>query len=351
MAATFSPSSSTCNCHFLNPALFNGSSSNSRQFINYPLQFFPKVRKFPLFKKHKFEAKIKAVNGAKAFNTTSWDEKPSEILPDGKRVYLDEQDIVTFLDPPKELIPLDPSSYNPASYLWKKISEIPEERRHRLLYLLNPRLILAAWEVAGGRYNDAKLAKMSSSNLLSGENDALSLEFWNCRKSGGPMPLGLIKYLQMNYALFCYARHYFVKMETYMEDLLSGVYAVFLNNLSASANAGVSLLARMATSSSPLYFTVKEVNEVMPTEQPCDLAYEFGDGLLNLNDYPEGFPMPAKHPWPFNDQVVIYVRHLGPGVKVGQVWQEGLALEQIPKKLCGEILMVKDYSVSNGDGS
>uniref|UniRef100_A0A803KQR2 Uncharacterized protein n=1 Tax=Chenopodium quinoa TaxID=63459 RepID=A0A803KQR2_CHEQI len=277
MAATLSPSSSTCNCHLLNPALFSGSSSISRQFINYPLQFFPKGRKFPLFKKHKFEAKIKAVNGAKAFNTTSWDEKPSEILPDGKRVYLDEQDVVTFLDPPKELIPLDPSSYNPASYLW---------------------LILAAWEVAGGRYNDAKLAKMSSSNLLSGENDALSLEFWNCRKSGGVSPL-----------------------------------------------------ARMATSSSPLYFTVKEVNEVMPTDQPCDLAYEFGDGLLNLHDYPEGFPMPAKHPWPFNDQVVIYVRHLGPGVMVGQVWQEGLALEQIPKKLCGEILMVKDYTVSNGDDS
>ncbi|XP_021720342.1 uncharacterized protein LOC110687989 isoform X2 [Chenopodium quinoa] len=325
MAATLSPSSSTCNCHLLNPALFSGSSSISRQFINYPLQFFPKGRKFPLFKKHKFEAKIKAVNGAKAFNTTSWDEKPSEILPDGKRVYLDEQDVVTFLDPPKELIPLDPSSYNPASYLWKKISEIPEERRHRLLYLLNPRLILAAWEVAGGRYNDAKLAKMSSSNLLSGENDALSLEFWNCRKSGGPMPFGLIKYLQM--AIFRKDGNIFGRL------------------------IGVSPLARMATSSSPLYFTVKEVNEVMPTDQPCDLAYEFGDGLLNLHDYPEGFPMPAKHPWPFNDQVVIYVRHLGPGVMVGQVWQEGLALEQIPKKLCGEILMVKDYTVSNGDDS
>ncbi|XP_021720343.1 uncharacterized protein LOC110687989 isoform X3 [Chenopodium quinoa] len=324
MAATLSPSSSTCNCHLLNPALFSGSSSISRQFINYPLQFFPKGRKFPLFKKHKFEAKIKAVNGAKAFNTTSWDEKPSEILPDGKRVYLDEQDVVTFLDPPKELIPLDPSSYNPASYLW---------------------LILAAWEVAGGRYNDAKLAKMSSSNLLSGENDALSLEFWNCRKSGGfYLALAFFNVLIGILILIVTWENFLTAFRT----INNRSNAFWINQIFAD---GVSPLARMATSSSPLYFTVKEVNEVMPTDQPCDLAYEFGDGLLNLHDYPEGFPMPAKHPWPFNDQVVIYVRHLGPGVMVGQVWQEGLALEQIPKKLCGEILMVKDYTVSNGDDS
>lgn len=32
--------------------------------------------------------------------------------------YLNELDVVALLDPPKELIPLDPSSYNPASYLW-----------------------------------------------------------------------------------------------------------------------------------------------------------------------------------------------------------------------------------------
>lgn len=61
-----------------------------------------------------------------------------------------------------------------------------------------------------------------------------------------------------------------------------------------STNAGLSLLARLATSSRPLYFTVKEAREVMPTEQPCDLAYEFGDGLLDLQDYPEGFPMPGE---------------------------------------------------------
>lgn len=44
----------------------------------------------------------------------------------------------------------------------------------------------------------------------------------------------------------------------------------------------------------PLYFTVRQVSEVMSTEQPCDLAYEFGDGLLDLRDFPEGFPEPGR---------------------------------------------------------
>lgn len=51
-----------------------------------------------------------------------WDDKPFEILPSGRKAYLDEHDIVTFLDPPKELIPLDPTSYNPAAYLWSVTS-------------------------------------------------------------------------------------------------------------------------------------------------------------------------------------------------------------------------------------
>lgn len=52
-------------------------------------------------------------------NKSPWDDdKPYELLPGGRRFYIDEQDIATLLDPPKELIPLDPASYNPAAYLW-----------------------------------------------------------------------------------------------------------------------------------------------------------------------------------------------------------------------------------------
>lgn len=42
---------------------------------------------------------------------------------------------------------------------------------------------------------------------------------------------------------------------------------------------------------------------------------------------------------------MVYVRRLGPGVVVGQAWQEGNALEQVPQKLCSEILMVKEYAL------
>lgn len=59
-----------------------------------------------------------AVYRSNQVNVSSWDDKPFEILPNGKRSYLDEQDVVAFIDPPNNLTPLDPTSYNPASYLW-----------------------------------------------------------------------------------------------------------------------------------------------------------------------------------------------------------------------------------------
>lgn len=63
-------------------------------------------------------AAVRASSSSFSSSASPWDEKPYQVLPNGKIVYLDEQDVVTFLDPPMELIPLDPSSYNPASYLW-----------------------------------------------------------------------------------------------------------------------------------------------------------------------------------------------------------------------------------------
>ncbi|XP_022148507.1 uncharacterized protein LOC111017125 isoform X2 [Momordica charantia] len=227
-------------------------------------------------------------------------EEPYESIP-----YLDEQDVVTILDPPKELIPLNPASYNPAAYLWKKIEAIPEERRHRLLQLLSPRCISRAWGIAGTRYEDPKLVKKTASGLL--------------QNGDGQIPIGWINHFKK--ALFS------------CKD--GKTYGRFI---------GISLLAGLANSFAPLYFEVKQLKEVMSTEQPCDLAYEFGDGLFNIHEYPEGFPTPVKHPYPFNDQLVMYVRYLGPGVLVGQAWQEGKALEQVPRKLCAEILMIKDYS-------
>ncbi|CAD5181018.1 unnamed protein product [Musa acuminata subsp. malaccensis] len=249
-----------------------------------------------------------------------WDDKPYELLPGGRRSYLDEQDVVSFLNPPKEFIPIDPASYHPAAYLWKKIGDIPEERRHRLLSIVKGRLVSRCWELAGTRYQDAKLAKQNASALLTFENNSTALEFWNCRTSGGPLP---VEWLNDFGKVIFHGKD----GDTYGRIIIGG-----------------SIPFGLGKYYSPLYFKVTPLMEVMSTEQPCDVAYEFGNGLLDPWKIPAGFPKPAEHPWPFNDHLVIYVRHAGPGVMVGQAWQEGKELEQVPKKLCGEILMVKYFA-------
>ncbi|RDX88042.1 hypothetical protein CR513_30412, partial [Mucuna pruriens] len=287
---------------------------------SFSRRMHPRFRGLGLYRNGMVESTCGAVSRNNQLNVSPWDDKPFEILPSGKKAYLDEQDVVTFLDPPKDLIPLEPSSYNPAAYLWKKIEDIPEERRHRLLRLLKPRLVSMAWQIAGTRYEDPKLVKKSASMLLSNSNsDDVKLEYYNCRTSGGPVPISWINSFRK--AIFSY------KDGQAYGRIISG-----------------SVLAAFADSFAPLYFTVRQLKEVMPTEQPCDLAYEFGDGLYDIKELPLGFPRPVKHPYPFNDQIVVYVRHLGPGVSVGQAWQEGTRLEQVPRKLCGDILMVKDYT-------
>ncbi|CAN1143732.1 hypothetical protein LINPERHAP2_LOCUS13752 [Linum perenne] len=298
-------------------------------------------------------AAVRAPNGLQR-SESPWDEKPYEILPNGNRAYLDEQDVVTFLDPPIGLIPLDPASYNPAAYLWKKIDDVPEERRHRLVKQLEPRLISRAWEIAGTRYEDSKLAKKIASKVLPCEDGERLLEYYHCRSSGGPFLISWMKFFKK----FLLCRLCFVAtMGRSMGDLLIvscpvRIYMKFKmqisNQLTSNSSTAGGAVGRIANAISPLYFLTTKTQEVMSTEQPCDLAYEFGDGHLNLDNYPLGFPKPGKHPYPFDDHIVVYVRHIGPGVSVGQAWQEGKELDQVPRKLCGEILMVKDYGASTG---
>lgn len=63
--------------------------------------------------------------------------------------------------------------------------------------------------------------------------------------------------------------------------------------IGVSCFSDASVLRGLSRSFAPLYFTVREVNEVMATEQPCDVAYEFGSGLLDIQEYPQGFPNPG----------------------------------------------------------
>lgn len=255
------------------------------------------------------------------FSPSPGDDKPY-VRRRGRRVaYLDEQDVVSFVDLFKRLVPIDPGSFNPASYLWKKIGDIPDHRRHRLLVLmlLETRRIENIWQLSGSRFQDDNLMEKCASTLLSQENNQIEPEFWDCRISTGPLP---------------FPWSYNFRMVIF-RGIDGGRYGRII--------CGAAYLSALANSYCPLYFTVKDVKEVMSTGQPCDLAYEFGDGHLYLPSYPDGFPKPVKHPWPFNDHLVIYIRHVGPGVLAGQAWLEGRKLDQVPKKFCGEILMVKDY--------
>ncbi|GKC60015.1 hypothetical protein Tco_1087613 [Tanacetum coccineum] len=56
-------------------------------------------------------------NRVRATHVSAWDDKPYQVLPGGEISYYDERDVVSFLDLPKELVPLVPTSYNPAAYL------------------------------------------------------------------------------------------------------------------------------------------------------------------------------------------------------------------------------------------
>lgn len=62
-------------------------------------------------------------------------------------------------------------------------------------------------------------------------------------------------------------------------------------------DTGGNLLSGIVNSFCPLYFSVRQTNEVMSTEQPCDLSYEFGDGMLNLPEYPQEYPKPGLSSW------------------------------------------------------
>lgn len=78
--------------------------------------------------------------------------------------------------------------------------------------------------------------------------------------------------------------------------IISSFSFIFLTNdtfYEFQNHPGGSIFTAFAESFAPLYFTVTQLKEVMSTEQPCDLAYEFGDGLYDIKELPLGFPKPG----------------------------------------------------------
>lgn len=80
-----------------------------------------------------------------------------------------------------------------------------------------------------------------------------------------------------------------------ISDCHAVTYVVtFTQKNSRNAIAGGPVVSTLANAFSPLYFEVTEAMEVMATEEPCDVACKFGDGLLDIDDCPQGFPRPCK---------------------------------------------------------
>ncbi|RWW87890.1 hypothetical protein BHE74_00003251 [Ensete ventricosum] len=135
--------------------------------------------------------------------------------------------------------------------LKKKIGDIPEERRHRLLSTVKGR-------------KTSYLPSFTSLTFLLTLNQDLCLL------------IGLMTSERLSSM---------ARTERHMDEYL----LLMLSNAS-----GGSLPFGLDKYYSPLYFKVTPIMEVMSTEQPCDVAYEFGNGLLDPWNIPAGFTKPGK---------------------------------------------------------
>lgn len=331
MATSFSFSNMIDHFHYLgnetshNPAACLCQKTTAKAVLGHGTRKLPKplnVRRIAVWALHndfRREGNFSKEIGMNRPQEDEQEEKPYRILSDGTKVYLDELDILTVLEPPKYLVPLNRATFNLAAYLWKKIGDIPEERRHHLFHLLRPEHISRFWEIAGVRYKDTSTNTDSGvAMLLPLESKSLTIEYWSGKINEVPWPIGWMNRFKM----------------AFFRGNDGCIYGRVL--------PGGFFVRSIANGFSPLYFVVRNDNEVLATEEPCDLTFEFGDGQLQLLDLPPSFPMPAKHPWPFNDQLVVYIRSAGPNVLVGQAWQEGKELEQVPQKFLGELVLIKD---------
>eukprot|EP00850_Spirogloea_muscicola_P023948 SM000410S15573 [mRNA] locus=s410:29643:31922:- [translate_table: standard] len=232
------------------------------------------------------------------------------------QVNLDEADVVALLTSEAHLQPFDPGE--------KKLAAIPEERRPRLLDLLEPRHLCRMWELAGQRQPGAAetAAGMLPDPLV---DTPLVPEVWDGLVFGLPMPLRWLGRFQ---------KAFFVGSD---------------RQLYGRVISGGPVLSPIADLVAPLYFQAREdVMDIAATEEVCELSLEYGGGQLALaqpggGGLPPSFPMPRRHLHPFSDAMYDHVRAAGPGVLVGQSWQEGRQPDALPRKYLSEFVLVRRW--------
>eukprot|EP00252_Welwitschia_mirabilis_P021176 TRINITY_DN5351_c0_g1_i1.p1 TRINITY_DN5351_c0_g1~~TRINITY_DN5351_c0_g1_i1.p1 ORF type:complete len:200 (+),score=19.92 TRINITY_DN5351_c0_g1_i1:165-764(+) len=104
----------------------------------------------------------------------------------GKKAYLDELDILDILDPYINLEPFNKETYNAAAYLWKKIDDIPEERRPRLFQFLWSLHISECWTMSGIRFKVANpIFKIKDEMPTAKTSMPFVPEVWSGKINGG----------------------------------------------------------------------------------------------------------------------------------------------------------------------
>eukprot|EP00898_Chlorokybus_atmophyticus_P004015 jgi/Chlat1/4614/Chrsp293S04359 len=233
--------------------------------------------------------------------------------------YYDPEEAVArllgFIEQLDDLVSFE-DNYTKAGAIWGAIEDIPADKRHLLLERFDARQLERLWGMTEDRTNDEAIRAA----IKSGVNVASTLPSFAATEpvlnegtydgvSPGVFPL--VKRFQ---------KQFFRTADG--KQMYGRVILGF---------PGGRLLGEIA----PLYFRVRRGVTITATDVAADICLVYGTGQLQLRppDIPAGWPMPAPHLYPFNKGLRDYLRLVGPGVLIGQGWNEGGGVEDAWREL------------------